>query len=183
MSAEDAKEFVRMAKFAPLGLRGLGAGIDSQYGMAHIKDYVKQANEETLLVVMIEDQEVVACVDSIAAVEGIDVLFVGPADLSQSYGVTGQVGHPLVLQAMEKVSAACKKHGKTWGSVPEPGGRIEKLLDLGAQFINIVSDIRVLIDGFQAAREKVTQKPGNSRGATASSGGVGRTATLTPSGS
>lgn len=160
MSAQDAREFVRKAKFAPLGLRGMGGGIDSHFGTMPAGEYTKLANEETLLAVMIEDKEAVDAADDIAAVDGIDLLFIGPGDLSQSYGITGQVDHPLMLQAMENVSNACRKHGKAWGSVGGAEEYLDKLLERGAQFINIASEITTLANGFRAAREYALRKFG-----------------------
>ena len=156
LGAEDARRFVRMAKFAPLGLRGIGAGADSDYGIADISNFVKAANKETLLAVMIEDKEAIDEADNIAAVEGIDVLFIGPGDLTHSYGILGQTEHPLIRKAMGKVDDVCKKHKKAWGSIAEPGGRIERLLGLGAQFINITSEMSVLTEGFRLAKESFT---------------------------
>src|SRR3972149_8459093 len=91
MCADEAREFVRMAKFTPMGLRGMGAGRDSNYGLTRLNDYIRYANKETLLAVMVEDREAIASIDELAAVRGIDVLFIGPADLSQSYGVIGEL--------------------------------------------------------------------------------------------
>jgi len=153
ISSEEAKHFVQMAKFIPLGLRGIGAGRDSNYGLTDLKDYLKDANKETLLVVQIEDKEGVANVDSIAAVEGIDVLFIGPVDLSQSYGVVGELDHPLIQKAIEKVAFACKKYKKSWGLPVEPGEQMQKMLDKGAQFLNITNETSVLLEGFRKALE------------------------------
>jgi 2-keto-3-deoxy-L-rhamnonate aldolase RhmA len=157
MNAQDARDFVRMAKFQPMGLRAMGAGRDSDFGMACIPEWVRQANEETLLIVMIEDKEAIDNIDGIAAVEGVDVLFVGPGDLSQSLGVTGQMDHPLIVDAMQKVSAASEKHGKAWGSVPLPESGVDVLMQNGARFISAASDLQVLISGYQAAKKRMEE--------------------------
>ena len=153
ISSEEAKYFAQMAKFTPLGFRGIGAGRDSNYGLTDLKDYLKDANKETLLIVQIEDKEGVDNVDSIAAVEGIDVLFIGPVDLSQSYGVVGELDHPLIQKAIEKVVFVCKKYKKSWGLPVEPGEQMQKTLDKGAQFLNITNETSVLLEGFRKAKE------------------------------
>ena len=160
ISADDARKFVRMAKFAPVGLRGMGCGRDSHFGTDSVPEYVEHANDETLLLVMIEDKEAVEDVDNIVAVEGIDGVFVGRGDLSHSYGMPGETEHRIIFEALEKISAACKKHNKAWGAVPLPGGKLDKLLALGAGFANIASDHTVLIEGFKAAREKMLHSTG-----------------------
>lgn len=153
MSSDEARQFVQMAKFTPLGLRGIGAGRDSNYGLTDLKDYLKDANKETLLIVQIEDKEGVDNVDSIAAIEEIDVLFIGSVDLSQSYGVVGELDHPLIQKAIEKVALVCKKYKKSWGLPVEPGERMQNILDKGAQFLNITNETGVLLEGFRIAKE------------------------------
>ena len=164
MSREEAREFVRMAKFTPLGLRGIGCGRDSCYGLTGFDNYLKQANEETLLVVQIEDKEAVDEVDGIAAVEGIDVLFIGPVDLSQSYGVPGQIEHPLIREAIKKVAAASKKYGKWWGHPAEPGRRMQEMLNNGAQFLNCTSEMSILLKGFRDVIEHSKREFNSNRG-------------------
>lgn len=153
MSADEAKEFVRMAKFAPLGLRGIGAGRDSNYGLTTLNDYLKKANKETLLIVQIEDKEAVDEVDAIASVKGIDVLFIGPVDLSQSFGVVGKLDHHLMQQAIKRVSTACRKHGKGWGLPVKPGRDMQEMLKKGARFFNCATETGMILQGFQKVRE------------------------------
>src|SRR5258708_3018928 len=106
-SPEEAEAAVRSVKYYPRGQRGL-AGVpapDSGQG-GSLADYTRQANAETLVVVHIETAEAVACAAEIAAVDGIDVVFIGPTDLSQSLGVPGQPQHPQVLAAIDQIIAA-----------------------------------------------------------------------------
>lgn len=152
-SAAEAREFVRMSKFAPLGLRGHGGGHDFCYGQMDLLEYVKQANEETFLIPQIEDKEAIEEIGDIAAVEGVDGLFVGPFDLSQSLGVTGQIEHPLIQNAFAAVAAACKKHGKWWGLPAGPGEALRQALAQGARLIHCTQDMKVLLEGFREALE------------------------------
>jgi len=105
MDGIDAKSIVYNAKFSPLGMRGQGGSIDTGYGITNQWDeeYLNNALNEILVIAQIED---------IAATKGIDILFVGPADLSQSYGVLGQLNHKYIVDAMEDTASACNKHGK-----------------------------------------------------------------------
>jgi len=106
-SPEEAEAAVRSVKYHPRGQRGLAGVRAADYGQAgSLADYTRQANAETLVVVHIETAEAVACAAEIAAVDGIDVVFIGPTDLSQSLGVPGQPQHPDVLAAIEKIIAA-----------------------------------------------------------------------------
>ncbi len=149
---DDAREFVQMARFAPLGWRGIGGSVDMRYGTMPSDEYFERGNREILLGVMIERKEAVEDIDAIAAVEGLDLLLVGPADLSQSYGVRGQYTHPLMQEAIVRVAEACRKHGKHWavaGDVPS----YEQQYAMGARFFSIVNEMSVLMEGFQKAKE------------------------------
>ncbi len=146
----DAREFVRMARFAPLGWRGIGGSVDTRYGTVPFTEYIAWANQEILLGVMIERKEAVDDVDAIAATEGLNLLYIGPADLSQSYGVVGQWDHPLIKEATQRVAESCARHGKWWGAagaMPVP-----ELLRLGARFFTVTSESDALMSSFQRAK-------------------------------
>ena len=140
--AQEAAEVVEWMKFPPLGKRGFdGGNPDMPYCTMPIDQYVRQANEETLLVVQIEQPSTVEHVEEIAAVDGVDVLFVGKADLSLQSGAAGQMNHESVQNAIRKTAQAAKNAGKHWGC---PSGSIEQtqeLLDMGARFIAHNADI------------------------------------------
>ena len=164
-SAAEARQFVRMAKFRPLGLRGMGGGRDSYYGTLERIEYFDQANANTLLGVMIEDEEGVADVDAIASIDGIDLLFVGPEDLAHSYGVERESGasitQPEVLEAFDKVSAACVTHGKVMGTAIGPGESMRTVVEKGTRWLNCCHDVTALIEGYsqnwQATAEIVSK--------------------------
>lgn len=147
---EEARQWVEWAKFPPQGKRGLdGVGSDADHGLANPHEYLKHANEQTFLVLQIEDKEAVDCVDEIAAVPGVDVLFVGPGDLSLSYGVPLQFNHPLLIEAMERVDAATKKAGNWWGTTSGTPEAAQKALDRGARMVVGGVDHVFLIEGFK----------------------------------
>ena len=151
-SVEEARMWVDWAKFPPLGKRGFdNAGVDADYALSDPIEYLKHGNEETFLVLQIEDKEAVDCVDEIATVEGVDLLFIGPADLSISYGVPMQKEHPLVQRAMDKVANAATKAGKWWGTVTNTPESAQEELDRGARMVTCVNDHFVLVHGLQNA--------------------------------
>jgi 4-hydroxy-2-oxoheptanedioate aldolase len=153
-SAQEAREWVELTKFPPLGKRGFdGAGADADFMFADPFDYMKNANEETFLVLQIEDAEAVECVDEIAAVKGVDILFIGTGDLSISLGAPMQVKHPSVQAAIDKVAAAAAKHGKFWGMPSGSPEAAQALIDRGARFITCGGDHGALVNGLKAGIE------------------------------
>jgi 4-hydroxy-2-oxoheptanedioate aldolase len=149
-SVEEARQYAEWMRFPPRGKRGLdGAGADADWALADTMDHIRNANEETFLVLQIEDKEAVDCVDEIAAVDGVDILFVGPGDLSLSYGVPLQFDHPRLQEAVKKVADAARKHGKWWGTVTGSPEKGQNILDLGGRFITAGGDHGALLDHFQ----------------------------------
>ena len=117
-NAEDARRAVEAVKYHPQGERGLAAGVRSSsygYGMS-MSEYAEQSNRETLVCVQLEEAEAVRNVDEIVQVEGVDVFFVGPSDLSQSLGYPGRPDTPVVRDAMDKVFTTITAAGKVSGS-------------------------------------------------------------------
>jgi 2-dehydro-3-deoxyglucarate aldolase/4-hydroxy-2-oxoheptanedioate aldolase len=116
-NAETAKKVIEFSKYAPLGNRGV-ALIRAHSGWAtpaSATDYMQKANDETIIMCQIESPAGVDNVASILDVEGVDACFIGPNDLSQSYGLMGQFTHPTVVEAIGKVAAAAKAKGKYSG--------------------------------------------------------------------
>jgi len=147
-SAEEARQWVEWAKFPPAGKRGLdGAGADADWGFAPLLDHIRHANEQTFVVLQIEDREAVEQIEEIAAVPGFDVLFVGPGDLSLSYGVPGETQHPLLEAAIDRIAAACGRHGKWWGTVTGHPARAQNILDRGGRFLAVPGDHGWLVRG------------------------------------
>jgi 4-hydroxy-2-oxoheptanedioate aldolase len=150
-SVQEAREWVELSKFPPFGKRGFdGAGADADYLFADPLEYMKNANEETFLVLQIEDREAVDCVDEIAAVEGVDLLFIGSGDLTISYGVPMQAGHPSIQKAIDRVAGAAAKHGKFWGMPSGSPEAAQALIDRGARFITCGGDHGALVNGLKA---------------------------------
>ncbi|HBJ38667.1 MAG TPA: aldolase, partial [Planctomycetaceae bacterium] len=135
-SADEAQELVRWAKFAPQGQRGVdGANGDNPYCAMPMVPYLKAANEHTLLIAQLESPTALDQAAAIAGVPGIDVLMLGPGDLSVMAGIPFQFDHPLITDAYRRVADAAKNAGKWWGTVSGSPEHTQMLLDLGATFI------------------------------------------------
>ncbi|MEO8496250.1 MAG: aldolase/citrate lyase family protein [Planctomycetota bacterium] len=143
-TAEKARMLVDAVKFPPLGDRGLdGAGLDSDFYVNASEDYTDEANRETFLVVQIETSQAVANVEEIAAVEGVDGLFIGPGDLGLRIR---KAATALTLDAAtEQVAAAAKRHGKAWGCPAGSADKVKQLREQGAQLIAYGGDFRAFM--------------------------------------
>lgn len=153
-SAEEAAEVVRWAKFAPFGERGIdGANADAPFCAVPMKPYLKKANEETLLIIQIESPKAVEEVENIAKVPGVDVLMIGPGDLSVLSGIPFEMDHAIIHDARRRVAAAAKAAGIHWGSTSPSPAHTQGLLDQGARFICSGADIlsmKQALDDLQA---------------------------------
>lgn len=117
-NAEEAKKAVDAIKYPPLGKRGLSTTRASDYGYGlPTAEYVKAANDETVVMIMIEDIEAVNNIEEILSVEGVDEIEIGTTDLSNSMGLPGQRNHPDVIAAVEHVVEVAKRMGKPVGSM------------------------------------------------------------------
>lgn len=149
-NAAEARQWVEWSRFPPLGKRGLdGAGADADFGLADMHKYLRHANEEIFLVFQVEDREAVEAIDEIAAVPGFDLLFVGPGDLSLSYGVPLEFDHPLLQEATRRVAEAARKNNKWWGTTTATPEKAQRALDMGARMIVAGGDHGALVDGLR----------------------------------
>ena len=140
-TAEKAKALVQAVKFPPVGDRGLdSAGLDADF-LVSLPNYdTQQVNRETCLVVQIETPEAVDNAEAIAAVPGVDVLFIGPGDLSLRYGGSPAMSDPKMIATNEKIASVCKKHGKAWGRPVGTTDDARLLQKMGGQFIVLGSE-------------------------------------------
>lgn len=154
-SAEEAAEVVRWAKFAPQGERGVdGANGDNPYCAMPMPQYLKLANEHTLLITQLESPKALDAADAIARVPGVDVLMLGPGDLSVVAGIPYQFDHPLITGAYQRVAAAAKSAGKWWGTVSGTPEHTRKLMDLGATFICHGADLLMVKQGMELIQQR-----------------------------
>jgi 4-hydroxy-2-oxoheptanedioate aldolase len=149
-SAPEARSAMDALKFPPLGHRGFGLGtiVTDLKGNSALEE-VNSANRETMAIMMIESQEGLRAVDEIAAVPEVDVLFVGPYDLSLALGIVEQFDNPVFLQALEKVINAGTKAGVAVGLQSKDFSLLTRARDLGARFIIYSSDYSVLLAGYK----------------------------------
>jgi len=137
-SAAVAREAVKAVRYPPEGERGMAAGSRAaNFGKTPLLEHMAQSNKEVLLACMIEDMEAVEQIEEIAAVDGVDLLAVGPSDLSRSLGVSGHPDHPKLGAAINRVRAAVRNGSSVRlaiplnrsafprnGAVPDPGAAL-----------------------------------------------------------
>jgi len=152
-TAELARELVLHAKYSPLGDRGISMmrGHNRYIPVASPLEYMKKANEETLLIVQIETVTGLKNVDEIAAVDGIDVALIGPNDLCHSLGIAGQQNNPLYIESVEKVIAAFKKQGKQAGTHGMTTDALKFWTDKGMTFILYSNEVSMLMKEAKSA--------------------------------
>ncbi len=140
-SAEEARQVVEWTRFHPLGRRAIdGGNADAQFCQVPVDDYIEHSNTERLIVLQIESPEAVTRVDEIAEVPGYDILLFGPGDYSHLIGHAGEINHPEVVKARQRVAAAATQHGKYAMSAGMTGSR-ERLEEEGFRFFNIGADV------------------------------------------
>ncbi|MDL2217459.1 hypothetical protein LJC27_02250 [Christensenellaceae bacterium OttesenSCG-928-M15] len=141
MSLEDAKYVQYYTKFHPIGRRPLdGGNADGAYCRVDAKEYMEQANRERFIIVQIEDPEPLEELEEICALEGIDMLFFGPADFSQGAGIPLEWDHPKMDETRRLVAKCARKYGKFAGTVGSVGN-FQELIDMGYQFISVGADV------------------------------------------
>jgi 4-hydroxy-2-oxoheptanedioate aldolase len=167
-NAQEAEAAVRAIRYAPQGIRGMG-GSTRASNFGRTTDYAARAAEELCLLVQVETAEALAQIEAIAAIDGIDGIFIGPADLSASLGYPGQARHPTVNQAIDDAIRRIRACGKAPGILMVDEARARQSLDLGAQFVAVALDTVLLRDGldgtaarFRAASPMAASRPSTS---------------------
>jgi len=149
----EAEQIVRWAKFPPLGQRGANASnFEGGYGTKPLVDHIGDCNDQRWLSLQIETNEALDHVEQIAAIPGVDNLFVGPADLSVALGVPGDFMHPKCREALTRVSQATLSQGKTWGILVRSRDHAEFCRSLGCQFYAYANDLAVFLAGLRGIR-------------------------------
>lgn len=156
-SADDARRWVRAAKYPPLGTRGVGIARAHGYGM-DLAGYLSRANDATALILQIEDAEAVRHIDDIVAVRGYDAVFIGPYDLSGSMGRLGKVDDPAVRAAVAQVRAACGAANVPFGIFSGTADAAADELAHGASFVAIGSDIGLMAGTARATLDSLHRK-------------------------
>lgn len=154
-TAEKAKMLVDAVKFPPIGDRGIdNAGLDADFHIHDADDYTRWANRETFLCVQIETPDGVRNVESIAAVEGIDMIFVGPGDLGLRLRQSGEMS---LDQAWQTVADACKKHNVAFGGPTIPVEEMRKRRSQGASLLVVSSEFHNIVNGLKQDMRKLDE--------------------------
>lgn len=157
-TAEEAEKAVSYSKYPERGCRGHAFCRANGWGL-NFKEYAEMANKDTCVFVMIESRQAVENIDGILSTEGLDGIFIGPYDMSASYGVTGDVSHRLVTDGCNRVLEACIRHNKIAGiHIVNPDKMIiEENINKGFRFIAVGLDTLFLMTGIRNAVSIVRQ--------------------------
>jgi 4-hydroxy-2-oxoheptanedioate aldolase len=149
-SAAEAAEVVRWSKFASVGERGVDAGnADNPYCTMPVPEYLRHANENTVIIIQIESPKALDEVEAIARVPGVDIVMLGPGDFSILAGIPCQFEHPLIAEAIDRIAAACASAGKHWGTVTFNPEHCRMLQAKGAKFLCHGADLITLKRGLE----------------------------------
>ncbi len=152
--AAQVRQIVQWAKYPPLGTRGLfQANYEAGFGTIEPARHVETANRDRWLAIQIETLEALESVEEIAAVEGVDWLFVGPGDLACNLGVPGQALHPKCVAANERVAAACRKVNKPWGTLARSPEHAAQCREFGCQLFSLGGDMDLVHRGLAATKK------------------------------
>jgi 4-hydroxy-2-oxoheptanedioate aldolase len=152
----DAEAVVRAAKYQPLGMRGVSfftrAGDYTVYGLTGITE---RLNAEQMVVVHVEGKRGLDNLEQILTVPHIDVIFLGPYDLSQSFGVPGQINDPRVVKGMEEATAKIRAAGKWAGTFAGDAEAAKRWINVGVQYISLSVDVGIFARACRSLVEQV----------------------------
>ena len=154
---DEAKRAVEYAKYPPQGSRGVSPYWTTLMDVAW-DDYLPAANEETCVIVQIETPAGIENLDAIAAVDGVDIVFAGPADLSAALGFIGQIGHPKLQRFLGEFPKRVTAHGKAAGITFSTLDECLRSYDQGYRFINVGTLVHYGIDGLKAALKQLRSR-------------------------
>ena len=143
--ANQAKKIITDCKYAPDGNRGIGIGRAHKYGI-DFERYLKNANRETAVVLQAESSEAVDNITDIVALDGVDAILVGPYDLSASLGRPGEVDHPIVQSAIEKIIGACQNANISMGIFGVNADAVMPYKEKGFNLLTVGTDTAFLIN-------------------------------------
>jgi 4-hydroxy-2-oxoheptanedioate aldolase len=152
-NAAEAAQAVAATRYPPRGIRGV-AGTTRATRFGRVKDYAKRAHEETCVLVQVETQEAVDAIESIAKVDGVDGIFIGPADYHASLGYTGETANSAVLPKIEDAVRRIRAAGKAPGILTADEKLARRYLELGALFVAVGADVGLLARGSDALAAK-----------------------------
>ncbi|MEL7647661.1 MAG: aldolase/citrate lyase family protein [Sedimentibacter sp.] len=149
-NADDAKKFVPFTKYYPVGNRGMNVNQRAaKFGFMPSAEYFKSANENTLVVVHVENVEMAEQIDELCKIPEIDVIFIGAGDLSQSVGKPMQVNDPEVIKVVDNIIDKTKKSGKIVGAWVGNIDDARKYIEKGARYLGFLSDSSIFINALK----------------------------------
>ncbi len=146
-SPEEAQRAADAMRYQPEGVRGVAQMVRATNFGANTKDYLARSKDTLVGIVQVESEQVLSCLDDVVAIDGIDLLFVGPSDLSMALGIFGQLDHPRFIDALKATAAAAKKAGKAAGILMRGPEEFKKYYDLGFRFIACGADATFVASG------------------------------------
>jgi len=152
-SAAEAKNAVSYTRYPPGGVRGV-AGTTRATRFGRIKDYARRAHEEICLLVQVETEQALQSIEAICAVDGVDGVFIGPADLHASLGHTGEIANPGVKPLIDDAIRRIRKCGKAPGILTSDEADARHWLECGALFVAVGADVGILARGAEALAAK-----------------------------
>ena len=156
-SADEARRAVAATRYPPQGVRGVGTSHrNNRYGT--VPNYFQTVNDNITVLLQIESRAGVEAIDAIAAVDGVDGIFIGPADLSASLGHIGEPNHPEVQATIRHLHERTRAHGKAVGTLTPNHDDAQRYIEMGMQFVAVGSDQGVFRAGTQALRDRFMQK-------------------------
>lgn len=144
-SGAQAQGLVRAVRYPPQGIRGVGAALARASAYNRTADYLRTANDEICLLLQIESRAGLAALDEIAGTEGVDGVFIGPADLAADCGRIGEPGAPEIVAMVEAAIPRIRAHGKAAGVLTPDEGLARRYLACGATFVAVGSDVGLLV--------------------------------------
>ncbi len=145
-NASDAKAAVSNTRYPPAGVRGV-AGTTRATRFGRVKDYAKRAHEELCVLVQLETKPALEEIEKVAAIDGVNGIFIGPADLHASMGYTGETANPAVMPLIEDSIRRIRKAGKAPGYLSPVEADAKRMLAAGAQFVAVGADVGLLARG------------------------------------
>lgn len=156
-NAAQVRQMVAAAKYPPAGNRGIGLGRAHGYGLK-AAEYFQQANDATLVVVQAETRAAVENIEAIAKVEGVDCVFIGPSDLSASYGKLGRLDDPEVRAAIDRVASACAENRIALGIYGNDAQAVNPWIRRGIRLIAVGMDYLFLIGAAKASLAQIERR-------------------------
>jgi 4-hydroxy-2-oxoheptanedioate aldolase len=157
-SADQAKEVVRMMRYPPQGIRGVGGSMRSTNYFRNAANYYNSSNANVCLMAQIETPKGLANLDAIAAVDGVDVIFFGPNDFAANSGLLGQPGHADVMAKMEAGMKRCKELGKASGILCGEA-QAERYMKAGTQVVAVGSEVGLLVGASDGLVKRLNAMP------------------------